>query len=180
VTLWLGKHSPEKIIAALQGIPNARYFSQKERTTQLLELYREKAQSMLLWGLLAILVLLIVRFRSFPRALRVIAPAAISIMVVVGAWGLSGSAMNMLHLIGLLLAAAICVDYGIFFAENRSGDMNLTFQAITVSALTSSASFACLATAQNPALHALAGTVSPGVMIGFLLCPVMLRAAPRQ
>ena len=52
--------------------------------------------------------------------------------------------MGMLHLIGLLLTAAVCVDYGIFFIENKSDSTTRTFQAITVSALTTSVAFACL------------------------------------
>jgi predicted exporter len=95
-------------------------------------------------------------------------------MLLLGLWGLSGAAMGMLHLIGLLLTAAVCVDYGVFFLENRSGNRKRTFQAITVSAITTAAAFASLGAAENPALHALAGTVAPGVLAGFLLCPVIL------
>ncbi|MCK5924190.1 MAG: hypothetical protein KAG66_24860, partial [Methylococcales bacterium] len=90
--------------------------------------------------------------------------------------GLFRAPMNMLHLIGILLTAAICVDYGIFYAENRSGNQTLTFQAITISALTSTLSCACLGVAQSPALHALAWTVAPGILLGFLLCPITLKS----
>ena len=93
---------------------------------------------------------------------------------------MSGHSMNMLHLVGLLLAAAICVDYGILFFENRGENRSLSFQAITASALTSAVSFACLGVAQNPALQALAWTVAPGIVIGFLLCPAILGPMNRK
>jgi predicted exporter len=172
--IWLGKHQPQALLDTLQTIPNARYFSQKDTIRQLARNYRHKAQAMLFAGVLFILALLGVRYRSVMVALRVLTPATLSIMLLLGLWGLSGAAMGMLHLIGLLLTAAVCVDYGVFFLENRCDNRKRTFQAITVSAITTAAAFASLGAAENPALHALAGTVAPGVLAGFLLCPVML------
>jgi len=174
VVIWLGKHQPQALEDMLQTIPLARYFSQKDNIRQIASDYRHKAQTLLLWGLLVILALLSLRYRSVVKALWVLTPATLSIMILLGLWGLSGAAMGMLHLIGLLLTAAVCVDYGVFFLENRSGNRNRTFQAITVSAITTAAAFASLGAAGNPALHALAWTVAPGVLAGFLLCPVML------
>ena len=172
--IWLGSHQPQALQDALQAIPGARYFSQKDNIRQLASDYRHKAQTLLAWGILAILALLSVRYRSVVDALRVLTPATLSIMLLLGLWGLSGAPMGMLHLIGLLLTAAVCVDYGVFFLENRSGNRQRTFQAITVSAITTAAAFGSLGIAENPALHALAGTVAPGVLAGFLLCPIML------
>jgi len=172
--IWLGKHQPQALENLLQAIPDARYFSQKDNIRQLANDYRHKAQTLLAWGILVILVLLSVRYRSIMAALQVLTPATLAIMLLLGLWGLSGAPMGMLHLIGLLLTAAVCVDYGVFFLENRGGNRQRTFQAITVSAITTAAAFASLGIAENPALHALAGTVAPGVLAGFLLCPVML------
>ena len=178
--IWLGKHQPQALLDMLQTIPNARYFSQKDTIRQLARDYRHQAQAMLFWGILVILALLGVRYRSVMTALRVFTPATLSIMLLLGLWGLSGATMGMLHLIGLLLTAAVCVDYGVFFLENRCGDRKHTFQAITVSAITTAAAFASLGAAENPAFHALAWTVAPGVLAGFLLCPVMLGHTDNQ
>lgn len=175
IAIWLGKHNPDAIRSALANIPGSRYFSQKESIEQLATAYRNKAQSMLIAGILAIFAILLIRYRSIASALRALLPAALALLLTLGAWGLSGAPMGMLHLIGLLLTAAVCVDYGIFFMENKSHNSVRTFQAITVSALTTSVAFACLGAAENPALHALAWTVAPGVLAGFLLCPLVLR-----
>lgn len=91
------------------------------------------------------------------------------------AWGIAGVALGMLHLIGLLLAIAICVDYAIFFHENRADNQGVTFQAISVSSMTTIAAFVSLGFADTPALQAMAWTVAPGVLIGFLLCPLLVR-----
>ncbi|MCU7814953.1 MAG: MMPL family transporter [Candidatus Thiodiazotropha sp. (ex Lucinoma kastoroae)] len=172
--VWLGRHDTQKVRAVTDELPQVNYFSQKDSMTALTEQYRERAQSMLLLGLLAILLLLFWRYRSLLQALRVLLPAAVSLLVVTAGWSLAAAPMGMLHLVGLLLAAAICVDYGIFFMENRGGSRQLTIQAIATSAFTSAISFSCLGVAETPALHALALTVAPGVLLGFLLCPVML------
>lgn len=174
VVIWLGRHEPDKVSSTIADLPQVRYFSQKETVIALAETYRERALTMLLVGILAILVLLIWRYRSLLQAVRVLMPATVSLLLVLAGWSLSNQPLGMLHLIGLLLAAAICVDYGVFFMENRAADRQLTFQAIAASAFTSALSFSCLAAAETPALHALAFTVAPGVLLGFLLCPIML------
>ncbi|MCG6868197.1 MAG: MMPL family transporter [Gammaproteobacteria bacterium] len=172
--IWLGRHVPQALQDALRPIQGARYFSQKDNIQQLSREYRKKAQTMLIWGVLVILILLAVRYRSLKISVLALAPATLSIMMIVAAWGMFGVSVGILHLIGLLLTAAVCVDYGIFFLENRSGDIKVTFQAITISAFTTAAAFGSLGVAENPALHALAGTVGPGALAGFLLCPIML------
>lgn len=175
ILTWLGGHDVKKIRQAVSSVPGVRYFSQKDSMSALAQSYRQKASWMLMWGLLAIFALLMWRFRSPLQAVKVLSPALLAILGVLGGWGLSGHSMNMLHLVGLLLAAAICVDYGILLFENRAANRSLSFGAITASALTSAASFACLGVAQNPALQALAWTVAPGIIIGYLLCPAILQ-----
>ena len=173
----LGRHDIDVLKQGLDSIQGVRYFSNKDNIDALAISYRQKAQVMLFIGLVAIFVLFLWRFRSFTQSFRVLLPAMLAILFVLGISGFMNTEMNMIHLIGLLLTAAICVDYGIFYFENRSKNSALTFQAITASALTSSASFACLGIAENPALQALAWTVAPGIIIGFLLCPVILRTS---
>jgi predicted exporter len=112
-------------------------------------------------------------------SLQVLLPAIVSVAFMLGFWGLSGYPLSILHLLGLLLVVAISVDYGIFFYENRTGDMKLTYQAIVISALTTMIAFMSLALAENPALQVLAWTIAPGVLLGFLLCPLFIQKAVR-
>lgn len=172
--IWLGKHDPARVAASVADIPGARYFSQKDHVQTLANRYRDTAARLLLFGAAGIALLLLLRFRTWRDTARVLAPAALAVLTVIGAWSLSGTGLTFMHLIGLLLATAICVDYGIFFLENRGGSRRVTYRAILVSGVTTAASFGCLAAADNPALLALAGTVTPGVIMGFLLCPILL------
>lgn len=174
IAIWLGAHDPTAIAALVDAVPGAHYFSQRDRIEKLADRYRDNAAELLLFGVFGIVLLLYWRFRSVSDAAAVLMPATLAMLVVLGGWGLAGVGLTFMHLIGMLLTAAVCVDYGIFFLENRGGSELTTYQAIMVSGLTTAVSFGCLAAADNPALHALAGTVAPGVVMGFLLCPVLL------
>ncbi len=171
--IWLSQHEPAALVTALQGIAGARYFSQKDSLDTLSARYRHRAVSMLGWGGVAILLMLVLRYRSVVSAVRVLSPALCSVALLLGLWGISGVQPGILHLLGLLLIAAICVDYGVFFFENAGASLQRAYQAIGVSSLTTAISFACLGAADMPALHALAWTVAPGVLLGFLLCPLL-------
>ncbi len=186
LTIWLGRHDPASLRAALAGIPDVSYVSQKSLMRNMNAGYRRKAIKALGLGSLFIFIMLAFRYRSPRMAVRALGPAMVSVAVVFGCWGISGRPLSMLHLVGMLLAVSICVDYGIFFVENRAHDMRLTYEAIVASALTTIVSFSCLGLAENPALKILAWTVAPGVFLGFFLCPILIRtptaglSAPRE
>ncbi len=174
LTIWLGSHDAEAVSRALTAIPQAQYVSQKDLMNEMNAIYSSKAIEVLAYGALVILLLLTLRYRSLSRALQTLSPAMVSVAIVLGGWGLSGQPLGMLNLVGMLLAVAICVDYGIFFIENRACNMGLTYQAIVVSAVTTMAAFSCLGLAENPALQTLAWTIAPGVFLGFFLCPLLI------
>jgi len=159
---------------AMAGIPQAQYVSQKDLMNEMNATYRGKAIEGRAYGAPVILLLLTLRYRSLNHAAQALSPAMVSAAIVLGCWGLSGQPVGMLNLVGMLLAVAICVDYGIFFIENRAHNMGLTYQAIVVSALTTMVAFSCLGLAENPALQTLAWTIAPGVFLGFFLCPLLI------
>ncbi len=173
--VWLAKHQPEAVTAAIRDLPGVRYFSQRAMLNRLAADYRQRAVLMLGLGVIMILGLLTARYRQPLQALTVIAPALCSGLILLASWSAAGFALSFLHLVALLLVVAICVDYGIFFFENRSGDRTLTYRAMSASMLTSVVAFASLGAAQSASLKTLAVTVAFGVTLGFLLCPVVIR-----
>ena len=96
-------------------------------------------------------------------------------ILILGVWSFSGAAISFLHLVGLLLVVAICVDYGIFYQENRGGDISLTYQAMAASMLTSALAFGSLMAADSTPMKILAGVVALGVILGFVFCPIVIR-----
>ena len=172
--IWLGQHSPAKVADAVQGVKGVSYISQRDTINKMAQHYRTTAVKALSIGLLVIFSLLLLRYRKLQTALVTLLPALCAIGFIFGFWGLFRQPISFLHLIGSLLAIAICVDYGIFYSENRSNNQLLTYQAMGISMLTTLAAFASLSISTNPLLQTLSVAVSIGVVIGFLLCPIFI------
>lgn len=175
IMIWLAGHQPEALTTAFADIEGARYFSQRDLLNSITKDYTEKAQLLLMIGLVLILLLLLVRFKSILKTLQTLLPAVLAAFLILGIWSLSGVQISFLHLVGFLLAVSICVDYGIFYQENRGGNINLTYQAMAASMLTSSLAFGSLIAAESTSLRILAGVVAFGVILGFLFCPIIIK-----
>jgi predicted exporter len=152
-----------------------RYFSQRDLLNDLARDYRSRSLEMLGWGLGVIYLLLWLRYRHAGRALFSLLPALLAALFIVAAWAVLDQEVSFLHILCLLLAVSICEDYGIFFLDNGGGDIHLTYQAIAVSMLTTAVSFGALGLAENPTLRVVAMAVTLGIVLGFLLCPLLIR-----
>ena len=119
-------------------------------------------------------LLLIIRYKSVVKTIKTLSPAILAAFLILGLWSISGASISFLHMVGYLLVVAICVDYGIFYQENRGGDITLTYQAMAASMLTSALAFGSLITAGSTSLKILSGVVALGVVLGFLLCPLII------
>lgn len=178
VMIWLAEHDPEALRVTFADREGIRYFSQREVFNKMTRNYTDRAKSLFSIGLAVIIAMLIVRYKSLTSAVQTLLPAVLAALIILGLWSWSGMAVSFLHLIGLLLVVAICVDYGIFYQENRGGDCVLTYQAMAASMLTSALAFGSLAVADSATLRILAGVVALGVLLGFLFCPILI--VPRQ
>jgi predicted exporter len=175
IMIWLAEHQPEALLSAFSKVPNVQYFSQRDLLNSMASSYQERAQVSLTVGIIVIVLLLLVRYKNLWITLQTLLPAILAAIFILAGWSLIGQAVSFLHLVGFLLAVAICVDYGIFYRENRGGNIALTYRAMAASMLTSAMAFGCLAVADTSALKTLAQVVAFGVVLGFLLCPVIIR-----
>ena len=175
IIIWLAEHKPEALQTTFSDIPNVQYFSQRDLLNNMASSYQERAHVSLTVGILVIVLLLVVRYKNLWITLQTLLPALLAAIFILAGWSLTGQAVSFLHLVGFLLAVAICVDYGIFYRENRSGNIILTYQAMAASMLTSALAFGSLAIANTSALKTLAQVVALGVVLGFLLCPVIIK-----
>ncbi len=174
VLIWLAQHQPQALQAALAPMADVHYFSQRDLLNRMAEDYRERAQLMLWVGLSIIVLLLLLRFRSLLTTLQALLPAVLAALFILAGWSFTGQAISFLHLVGFLLAVAICVDYGIFYRENRAQNSTLTYHAMAASMLTSASAFGSLMAAKTTALQTLGGVVVMGVALGFLFCPIII------
>jgi predicted exporter len=174
--IWLSEHQPEVLKAEMEKIDGAQYFSQRELLNKMTRDYTERTQFLLLVGLVIILLVLLGRYKSIGKTIQTLLPAILAALFIMAGWSITGTSISFLHLVGFLLVVAICVDYGIFYQENRAGNINLTYQAMAASMLTSTLAFGSLMAAESTALRILSGVVALGVILGFLLCPIIIKS----
>ncbi|MDD5462358.1 MAG: MMPL family transporter [Methylococcales bacterium] len=175
ITIWLADHDPEAVQTALSKLDNVHYFSQRDLLNNLTTQYTERASILAATGMAIIFALLWLGYRRPWPALQTLLPSLSAAIIVAGGLSLTGQPLSFLHLTGFLLAISICDDFGIFFLENRGGEITLTYRAMAASMLTSTVAFGCLAIAETSVLKTLAAVVGLSVVIGFLLCPVMIK-----
>jgi predicted exporter len=143
----------------------------KQASEDLLSQHRNKV----LWSLLVAAVLLILTvfasLRAVSRTVRVIAPMLLTTVLVISVLRLMGVELNLFHLIALVLAAGLGVDYALFFeaARDHTTQLRNTFHALLVCAASTLLVFALLATSTLPVLQAIGITVSLGVISNFIL-----------
>lgn len=126
-------------------------------------------------GLLVVLAILRLRYRTWRVALTAFVPAALAALLTVGSFGWLGVPLNVLHAVGLVLVLSMGVDFGIFVAEGRASDEETAraLVGIFTATLTTLLSFGLLAWSQSPALRALGLTMTLGLIWSLLLCPVV-------
>lgn len=179
LAIWLGEHDPVKLAEGLAGLEGARYFSQKDQLDQLAGQYRDRSLLMLAFGIAVMGVFILVQQRNIRKVVLTLLPSVASVLFIFAIWSLMGEEVSFLHVIGLLLSVSLCVDYGIFFMDNRGEDADVTYHGLAASTLTTLASFGALGLGKTPTLPILALSVSLGVTLGFLLCPLLIQKPSR-
>ena len=174
-----GNIDAEPIRAALNAIPDALFVDMKTESDRLYSGYLREAIVLSLGGLLAIIVLLLAVFRSPMRVLRIIAPLAAAVMTVTAGLSLFGQQMIILHLVGLLLVAAVGSNYALFFdrPDPRTPILPRTLASMLFASLTTVAGFGLLAFSDVSLLQALGVTVAPGVILALLYSAIFARQA---
>jgi predicted exporter len=138
-------------------------------------------RSKILWSLAvaALLLIGVVAFslRKASRIYRVLAPMALTTILIVGILQASGVSLTLFHLIALILAAGLGLDYALFFehAADDRVEQRRTLHALLVCSASTLMVFALLATSSLPVLRAIGLTVSLGVISNFILALLLTR-----
>ena len=144
---------------------------QLESLNELFSRYRRAALQLSLWGVLVLIGILTVLYRS-RRAVRIAGVPAAACLITFGLFGAFGQTVNLFHLLGAFLGVCLAHDYAIFTAENGRP------AAVRLSALTTVTSFGVLSFSQIPVIHALGLTVSGIVIVA--LAVIELDACSRR
>jgi predicted exporter len=171
----------DKIRAALSttGLPNVLFVDMKAESDRLYSGYLHEAVQLSLGGLVAIIGLLLLVFRSPLRVLRIIAPLAAAVITVTAGLALLGQQLIILHLVGLLLVVAVGSNYALFFdrPDPRMPISPRTLASMLFANLTTVAGFGLLAFSNVSILQAMGVTVAPGVILALLYAAVFARKA---
>lgn len=151
------------------------------------EMAEASRRDIMRFGLPAFLVpalLLAAALRSPSRAAAALLPPTFGLGVVLAVLYLTGTAVNIYHIVALPLIMGLGVDYGIFSLHaQETRDTPAGRRAVLVSALTTLAGFGCLAAARHPALFSIGITVlcgiSAAVFSALALVP-LLRKEPAE
>lgn len=139
----------------------------------------------ILWSLAAAALLLVgvvaLSLRRAQRVYRVLAPMSITTFVIIAILLLSGSSLSLFHLIALMLAAGLGLDYALFFehAADDAHEQRRTLHAVIVCSLSTLMVFALLAFSTIPVLRAIGVTVAIGVVSNFVLALLLAREPSR-
>lgn len=169
---------PQAIRTALASVPEAVALDVKGELDRIYAGYVRRALAASAVGLLAIVALLAFALRSPARVATVMAPLVAAVLVVMAAHALAGTKLSLLHLVGLLLVAAIGSNYALFF--DRLGEMNAAEAPRTVASLalanvTTVAAFGALALSSIPVLAAIGSTVAAGAFAALLFAALTAR-----
>ncbi|MHB1216012.1 MAG: MMPL family transporter [Thiobacillus sp.] len=165
------------IRAALSAMPDVLFVDMKAESDRLYSGYLHEAIVLSLGGLVAIIGLLLVVFRSPLRVLRIIAPLAAAVITVTAGLSLFGQQMIILHLVGLLLVAAVGSNYALFFdrPDPHTPILPRTLASMLFANLTTVAGFGLLAFSNVSILQAMGVTVAPGVILALIYSAIFSR-----
>ena len=170
-------------LAALRAqVPSAAIVAPSQTIVELFRGVRIQTVIASLLGLAAIFGLLVARYRSARKSLVALAPGLLACVATVGALVAAGVALNILHVMSLLLVVSMGVDFGIFLVDTTDtlAESARTLVSIFTASITTVLSFGLLGLSQSPGLAALGVTVTLGTTLSLVFCVVMAAlAGPR-
>ncbi len=137
--------------------------------------YRADMSRLLGGGLVAVLLLVLLRHRALRPTAIAYLPAVLAAAAAMGVVALLGVELNTLSLVALLFVVCLGVDSGVFLAEVRGdrGALEATLLAVAVSGVTTSWSFLLLACSGQPSLAGIGLTAGVGTLCALLVAPTV-------
>lgn len=162
--------------AAAAATEGAVWFDQRQFTAELYREHRRGSVVAVVLGLLVVVVVLGVRYRSAALVAAALGPALLAVAAAMGILAWCRVELQLLHLIGCMLTLCMGADYGVFLVETRDRPRTRPVAAlgIAVACATTVLAFGVLGSSSNPALAAIGATTALGVGIAALLAPVAL------
>ncbi|MGH8053748.1 MAG: MMPL family transporter [Stenotrophomonas sp.] len=164
-------------VAASARLQGAQLLDLKDASESLVAEYRSRVLLALAVAVLLLSATVWASLRSPRRALRVLLPMVLSTLLVLAVLRGMGIELNLFHLIGLILAAGLGLDYGLFFehAGDSHADQLRTLHGLLVCSVMTLLVFSLLGLSSIPVLRAIGSTVALGVVCNFVLALLISR-----
>jgi predicted exporter len=168
-------------LARVASDHGARLLDLKQASESLVIEYRQRVLFALAVAALLLVLTVWLALRTPARVLRVLAPMALTTLLILAVLRGFGVELNLFHLVALILAAGLGLDYALFFehAGDDRAEQLRTLHAVIVCSLTTLLVFALLALSSIPVLRAIGSTVAIGVFGNFVLALLIARQPVR-
>lgn len=172
-----GLDDPARVAAAVAGREGVELLDLKTASESLVVAYRERVLLALAIAALLLAATVWAALRTPRRVARVLLPMALTTLVILAVLRACGVELTLFHLVALILAAGLGLDYALFFEHAGDGlrDQLRTFHALIVCSLMTFLVFFLLALSSIPVLRAIGVTVTLGVGFNFLLALLIAR-----
>ncbi len=174
-------HDPVALANSLGRTPGASFLDLKGASEELVSAQRSRMILCLEIAAVLLVAVIWLALRRLSRVVRVLAPMVLTTLIILAVLRGTGTPLSLFHLISLVLAAGLGLDYALFF-EHGSADVNeqkRTLHALLVCAISTLLVFALLALSTVPVLRAIGVTVTLGVLFNFLLAALLSREKVR-
>jgi predicted exporter len=164
-------------VARVAQAHGAQLLDLKEASETLVTAYRERVLLALAVAALLLVGTVWAAMRDGRRVLRVLTPMALTTVLILAALRAFGVELTLFHLVALILAAGLGLDYALFFehAGDDHAEQLRTLHAVIVCSLTTMLVFFLLALSSIPVLRAIGSTVTIGVVSNFVLALLVAR-----
>lgn len=170
-----------RIRAALKasGLPDVLFVDMKAESDRLYSGYLHEVVLLSLGGVIAIIALLLLVFRSPMRVVRIVVPLLAAVITVMAGLAVFGQQLIILHLVGFLLVVAVGSNYALFFdrPDPHTPIAPRTLVSMLFANLTTVAGFGLLAFSNVSILQAMGATVAPGVILALMYSAIFSRQA---
>lgn len=164
-------------VAKVAAANGAQLLDMKEASESLVAAYRGRVLAALTVAALLLTATVWIALRQPRRVLRVLLPMALTTLLILAVLRGLGVELNLFHLVALILAAGLGLDYALFFdhAGDDRADQLRTLHALIVCSLMTLLVFSLLALSSIPVLRAIGTTVAIGVFANFVLALLVSR-----
>jgi predicted exporter len=177
VTFLHDVQAPGALEQEIDAIEGAHFLDQNQLFEAAGQEYRQRTITLLALGLLAIIALMAVRYRSARKTLAALSPSLLAVSVALSALGLLGESIDLVVVTALLMVVSMGVDYGVFLvdgAEHGERASSAALLSIVVAGLSTLLGFGLLSLSGYPILFRIGVTAAIGITAAMVLAPISI------